>query len=104
MKKTTTKKAKEADSPRQYTRIRMRPIDELRAERLAVYCAPQDTHTTGRDALIELLCGIAAIENPMRRQEVTQWAVACVYEINNEHLETVARYVEEVVGEEGVSL
>jgi hypothetical protein len=82
----------------------MRPIAELRAEQLAVYCAPQDIETTGRDALLELLCGIAAIENPMRRQEVAQSAVLRVYEINNEHVETVARYIEEVIGEEGVAL
>ena len=93
-----------ADVPRQYTRIKMRPVDQLRAERLAVYCAPQDVDTTARDAMIELLCGIAAIENHMRRQEVTQQVVMRVYEINNEHIETVARYVEEVIGEEGVTL
>jgi hypothetical protein len=92
------------DEPRQYTRIRMRPIGDLRAEALALYCAPQDIETHGRDALIELLCGIAAIENPMRRQEVAQQAVLRVYELNNEHIETVARYVEEVIGEEGVAL
>jgi hypothetical protein len=99
------KKAKTTDgAPRQYTRIRMRPIEELRAARLAVYCAPEEIDTTGRDALIELLCGIAAIESPMRRHEVAQYAVLRVYELNNEHLEAVARYVEEVIGEEGVAL
>ena len=60
------------DGARQYTPIRMRPVAELRAARLAVYCAPQNIETTGRDALIELLCGIAAIENPIHRQEVWQ--------------------------------
>lgn len=78
---------------RQYTRVRMFPVDVLRAAELAERCAPQDSEPNGRKDLIELLCGIAAIDDAMRRQEVTLQAIRAVYHTGNEHLEDLARYV-----------
>jgi hypothetical protein len=93
------RKKKRDEPTRQWTRVKMYPIGTLRAEELAQWSAPQDISTTGRDALMELICGIAAIDSQMERQEVAYQAIKAVYQLNNEHAEEVARWMAGIYGE-----
>jgi septum formation topological specificity factor MinE len=78
---------------RQCTAVKMLSIDTLYALDLAQQCAPDDLDTRGRDDLMELICGIAAIDNQMYRQEVAYQAIRAIYQLNNEHGEEINRWM-----------
>ena len=78
---------------RQWTPVEMLPIDENYAVFLAEQCAPDDLDSSGRDMLMELICGIAAIEHPMYRQELAYQAIRVIYQLNNEHGEEINRWM-----------
>ncbi len=82
--------------PRQYTRATMLPIETPRAEHLGRYTADMSIDSARREALIELLCGIAAIEDHMLRQEVALQAMLAVYNMGNEVSEHLAQVVNRI--------
>lgn len=86
---------------RNYTYIKMQPVDTLRAVELAERCAPQEADTFGRDDLMELICGIAAIDNQIFRQEIAYQACCAIYRLNNEHGLEVARWMDKIYRERG---
>lgn len=63
----------------QHTEIPMRPIGDLEARDLGHSLTDIGISDRDRKDLITLICGIAAIENPVTRQEVAAEAVHAIY-------------------------
>jgi len=64
---------------KQHTKIPMQPISDEDARHIADDLTSIGIDDRDRKNLITLLCGIAAIENPVTRQEVTEDAVRAIY-------------------------
>ncbi len=63
----------------QHTKIPMRPISDDDARRIADDLTSMGVDDRDRKNLIGLICGIAAIDDSLTRQEVTEWAVRAIY-------------------------
>ena len=68
-----------ADTGEQHTKIPMQPIEDDDARYIADELTNIGISDRDRQNLIELICGIAAIGNPITRQEVTADAVRAIY-------------------------
>lgn len=68
-----------ADTGEQHTKIPMQPIEDDDARCIADELTNIGISDRDRQNLIELICGIAAINNPVTRQEVTADAVRAIY-------------------------
>ena len=77
--------------PRQWTPVRMLPIDTLYAVYLAERCAPDDADPASSYMMMELISGIAAIDNQMFRQELAYQVIRAVYQLTNEHGKEIDR-------------
>jgi hypothetical protein len=84
---------------RQHTEIPMQPIEDDEARELGRTLSDIGIGDDDRKNLIRLVCGIAAIDNPVTRQEVAAEAVYSIY-LNLEHIfNEVGGYVARVYEE-----
>jgi hypothetical protein len=84
----------------QHTPINMRPISEDDARRIADELTNIGIDDHDRKSLITLICGIAVIDSPIRRQEVAEAAVCAIYQNLDSLFDEVARFVAGIYAEE----
>jgi hypothetical protein len=89
-----------AEPQEQHTPINMRPTSEDDARRIADELTNIGIDDHDRKSLITLICGIAVIDNPIRRQEVAEVAVYAIYKNLNGIFDEVARFVAGIYAEE----
>jgi hypothetical protein len=87
---------KQSNQPQQHTDVLMLPVGIRRAEELgrnAGDAAPTMDYEQGIDELLELILGIAAIEDPQDRQGVALCAAIAVYSQTRHCQADLARYM-----------
>jgi len=84
----------------QHTPINMRPISQDDARHIADELTSIGIDDRDRKSLIVLICGIAAIDNPIRRQEVAEMAVNAIYMNHDGLFHEVGRFVAGIYAEE----
>jgi hypothetical protein len=84
---------------KQHTKIQMQPISDSEAREIGHDLSSIGVDDRDRCNLIMLICGIAAINNPVERQEVAETAVHAIYLNLYELFDEVAAYVARIYAE-----
>jgi hypothetical protein len=92
--------SEQATPNEQHTPINMRPISQDDARYIADELTSIGIDDRDRKSLIVLICGIAAIDNPIRRQEVAEMAVNAIYMNHDGLFHEVGRFVAGIYAEE----